>query len=103
MVNSALQNAEENGVELALPRAIVRALDRRSVVLVGMMGVAIAFAAGALVLAIGGLTITAVQEGRGFADETLLGPLALRVLFFKNKKCYARLKSLDLTDYSTRL
>ena len=38
MVNSALQNAEENGVELALPRAIVRALDRQSVVLVGMMG-----------------------------------------------------------------
>jgi shikimate kinase len=38
MVNSALQNAEENGVELALPRAIARALDRQSIVLVGMMG-----------------------------------------------------------------
>jgi len=38
MVNSALQNAEENGVELALPRAIVRALGSSSIVLVGMMG-----------------------------------------------------------------
>jgi shikimate kinase len=38
MVNSALQNVEENGVELALPRAIVRALGTRAIVLVGMMG-----------------------------------------------------------------
>lgn len=34
MVNSAIQKAAENGLE----SAIVRALDRRSVVLVGMMG-----------------------------------------------------------------
>jgi shikimate kinase len=38
MVNTAVQKPEENGLELALPAAIVRALDKRSIVLVGMMG-----------------------------------------------------------------
>src|SRR5471032_2829901 len=38
MVNTAVQKAAENGLELALAGAIVRALDKRSVVLVGMMG-----------------------------------------------------------------
>jgi shikimate kinase len=38
MVKTAIQKTEENGVELALERAIVRALGTRSIVLVGMMG-----------------------------------------------------------------
>src|SRR5471032_2526329 len=38
MVNTAIQKAAENGPEMALSAAIVRALDKRSVVLVGMMG-----------------------------------------------------------------
>jgi shikimate kinase len=38
MVNTAVQKTAENGMEAALPGAIVRALDRRSAVLVGMMG-----------------------------------------------------------------
>jgi shikimate kinase len=38
MVNAATQNADENGPEMAVCREIVRALDRRSIVLVGMMG-----------------------------------------------------------------
>jgi shikimate kinase len=38
MVNAASQNAEENGPEMAVSRAIVRVLGHRSVVLVGMMG-----------------------------------------------------------------
>lgn len=38
MVNAATQKAEENGPEMAVAGGIVRALDRRSVVLVGMMG-----------------------------------------------------------------
>ena len=38
MVNTAVQKATENGPEVALAGAIVRALDKRSVVLVGMMG-----------------------------------------------------------------
>ncbi|HLF23661.1 MAG TPA: shikimate kinase [Burkholderiales bacterium] len=38
MVNTAVQKAAENGPELALKAEIVRALGRRSVVLVGMMG-----------------------------------------------------------------
>jgi len=38
MVNTAVQKTEENGVELALQRAIVGALDKRCIVLVGMMG-----------------------------------------------------------------
>jgi shikimate kinase len=38
MVNTAVQKAAENGLELALAGAIVRALGKRSVVLVGMMG-----------------------------------------------------------------
>jgi shikimate kinase len=38
MVNSVVQKTAENGPESALAAAIVRALDQRSVVLVGMMG-----------------------------------------------------------------
>jgi shikimate kinase len=38
MVNAATQNTDENGPEMAVCREIVRALDRRSIVLVGMMG-----------------------------------------------------------------
>ena len=38
MVNIAVQKSAENGQELALSAAIARALDKRSVVLVGMMG-----------------------------------------------------------------
>jgi shikimate kinase len=38
MVNAASQKAEENGPEMAVYSAIVRALGSRSVVLVGMMG-----------------------------------------------------------------
>ena len=38
MVNTAVQKAAENSPESALPRAIARALDKRSIVLVGMMG-----------------------------------------------------------------
>src|SRR3990167_2219600 len=38
MVNTAVQKAAESGPELALKAEIVRALGRRSVVLVGMMG-----------------------------------------------------------------
>ena len=38
MVNTAVQKTAENGQELALSAAIARALDKRSVVLVGMMG-----------------------------------------------------------------
>jgi shikimate kinase len=38
MVNTAIQKASENGPETAPVAAIVRALDKRSVVLVGMMG-----------------------------------------------------------------
>ena len=38
MVNSAVQKAAENGPEVSLAAAIVRALDKRCVVLVGMMG-----------------------------------------------------------------
>jgi shikimate kinase len=38
MVNSVVQKTAENGPESALAAAIVRALDKRSVVLVGMMG-----------------------------------------------------------------
>lgn len=38
MVNAASPNAEENGPEMAVSRAIVRVLGHRSVVLVGMMG-----------------------------------------------------------------
>ena len=38
MVNTATQKAEENGPEMAVSSGIARALDRRSVVLVGMMG-----------------------------------------------------------------
>lgn len=38
MVNVASQKAEESGPEMAVCRGIVRALGRRSVVLVGMMG-----------------------------------------------------------------
>ena len=38
MVNPAVQKAAENGPEVALTGAIVRALDKRCVVLVGMMG-----------------------------------------------------------------
>jgi shikimate kinase len=38
MVNAASQKADENGPEMAVCRDIVRALDRRSIVLVGMMG-----------------------------------------------------------------
>ena len=38
MVNTAVQKTEENGPESALARGIVRALDHRSIVLVGMMG-----------------------------------------------------------------
>ena len=38
MVNTAVQKAAENGPESARARALVRALGRRSVVLVGMMG-----------------------------------------------------------------
>ncbi|MSP31938.1 MAG: shikimate kinase [Pseudolabrys sp.] len=38
MINTADQKTAENGLELALPGPIVRALGNRSVVLVGMMG-----------------------------------------------------------------
>ena len=38
MVNSVVQKTAENGPESAMAAAIVRALDKRSVVLVGMMG-----------------------------------------------------------------
>lgn len=38
MVNAASQKADENGPEMAVCREIVRALERRSIVLVGMMG-----------------------------------------------------------------
>jgi shikimate kinase len=38
MVKTAIQKSEESGGDLALSGAIVRALGRRSVVLVGMMG-----------------------------------------------------------------
>lgn len=38
MVNAATQKADENGPEMAVCRGIVRALDRHSIVLVGMMG-----------------------------------------------------------------
>ncbi len=38
MINTADQKTAENGLELALPGSIVRALGNRSVVLVGMMG-----------------------------------------------------------------
>ena len=38
MVNAATQKADENGPEMAVCREIVRALDRHSIVLVGMMG-----------------------------------------------------------------
>jgi shikimate kinase len=38
MVNTAVQKTEENGLESALARGIVRALGHRSIVLVGMMG-----------------------------------------------------------------
>jgi shikimate kinase len=38
MVNAAVQKASEYGPESALARAIARALDKRSIVLVGMMG-----------------------------------------------------------------
>lgn len=38
MVNAATQKAEENGPAMAVSSGIVRALDHRSVVLVGMMG-----------------------------------------------------------------
>ena len=38
MVNTAVQKAAENGPEVVLAAAIMRALDKRSVVLVGMMG-----------------------------------------------------------------
>jgi shikimate kinase len=38
MVNAATQKVDENGSEMAVCRKIVRALGRRSIVLVGMMG-----------------------------------------------------------------
>ncbi len=38
MVNAATQKADENGPDTAICRGIAHALDRRSIVLVGMMG-----------------------------------------------------------------
>jgi len=71
MVNSALQNAEENGVELALPRAIVRALGTRSVVLVGMMGAGKSSIGRRLAARLGIAFVDADSEIEGAAGMTI--------------------------------